>query len=110
MNSYEYVDGNGNLYAISSTTIVYDPITPEESSTGTYSGGEPYTITIEQKNFDQIVSVFKKVIAEKKGQTQTRSMGTGTLIVLPAKTTYIFEMNSDSKKEIEDVIRLMTKR
>jgi hypothetical protein len=110
ITSYVYVDGNGNLYAISSTSIVYDPVTPEESSTGTYSGGEPYVAPLEQKQFDQIQAAFKKVIADKTGQTTTRSMGTGTLVVLPAKTTYIFEMNSISKKEIEDVILLMTRR
>ena len=110
MNSYEYVDGNGNLYAINHTSIVYDPVTPEESSTGTYSGGEPYVASLEQKQFDQIESVFKKVISQKEDQTDTRSMGTGTLVILPAKITYLFRMNSASKKEIEDVILLMTRR
>jgi hypothetical protein len=110
MSSYEYVDGNGNLYAISTTSIVYDPVTPEESSTGTYSGGEPYIASLEQKQFDQIEAVFKKVISQTSDQTSNRSMGSGTLVLLPAKTTYIFSMNSASKKEIEEVILLMTRR
>lgn len=110
MSSYEYVDGNGNVYAISNTSIVYDPVTPEESSTGTYSGGEPYVAPLEEKQFDQLEAVLKKVITQTSDQTTTRSMGTGTLIIMPAKTTYIFSMDSASKKEIEDVILLMTRR
>lgn len=110
MTSYEYVDGNGNLYAISNSSIVYDPVTPEESSTGMYSGGEAYTAPLEQKQFDQIEATFKKVIEHKEDISETRSMGTGTLIVLPSKKTYIFKMNSSSKKEIDEVIRLMTKK
>ncbi len=109
MTSYEYVDGNGNLYAINNTSVVYDPVTPEESSTGMYSGGEPYTAPLEQKQFDQIEATFKKAIENKADQTDTRSMGTGTLIVMPSKKTYIFKMNSGAKKEIEEVIKLMTK-
>lgn len=110
MNSYEYIDGSGNLFAINSTTIIYDPITPEESSTGTYSGGEPYKINVESKQFEDLEKVFKKVIANTNGQTTERNKGTGTLVVLPERITYIFEMNSDSKKEIEEAIKMVTKR
>lgn len=110
MNSYEYIDGNGNVYAISSTSIVYDPITPIESSTGTYSGGEPYFAAIEPKQYSDLVLVFNKCIDDPSGQSTTRSMGTGTLIVLPKKTTYIFEMNSSQKRLIEDAIKLVTQR
>ena len=110
MANYEYIDGNGNLYVISSTTIVYDPITPEESSTGTYSGGEPYNITIDLKQFNNLENKFKKVMTNTDGQTKARNKGTGTLIILPKRTTYIFEMNSTQKKEIEDAIQLLTNR
>lgn len=108
--SYEYIDGSGNVYAISSNTIVYDPITPQESSTGTYSGGEPYTVTIEQQHFDAIQNAVNKAISNTNDQTTERNKGNGTLVVLPGKKTYIFKMNSESKKEIEDAIYLASKR
>jgi hypothetical protein len=110
MSSYEYIDGNGNLYAISKTSIVYDPITAEESSTGTYSGGEAYTAFIEEKQFNDIEATFKKCIEDQNGQTNTKKMGTGTLVIMPSKKTYHFEMNSWQKKAIEDAIRLVTKK
>ena len=110
MASYEYIDGNGNVYAISSTTIVYDPVTPEESSTGTYSGGEPYFASLEPKQFTDLEQTFQKAMADTNGQTTQRTMGTGTLMVLPAKITYIFGMNSAQKKSIEDAIKLVTQR
>lgn len=110
MVSYEYVDGNGNVYAISSNTIVYDPITPEESSTGTYSGGEPYTVSIELQHFQAIQQAINNGIARTEDQTSQRNKGNGTLVILPSKTTYIFIMNSISKKEIEEAIYLASKR
>ena len=36
---YEYADGSANLYSLNGNTLSYDPVRPEESSTGTYSGG-----------------------------------------------------------------------
>ncbi len=110
MNSYEYIDGSGNVYAISSTAIVYDPVTQEESSSGIYSGGEPYNVTIESKQFDYLEKIFKTVIGITNGQTKERSKGTGMLIILPKYTTYIFEMNSIQKKEIEGAIKLLVQR
>lgn len=110
MNSYEYVDGNGNLYAISQTAIVYDPVTAEESSTGLYSGGEPYTAFIEEKQFNNLDETFKKCISDQEGQTDTRSKGTGTLEMLPSKKMYIFKMDSWQKKAIEDAIKLVTQK
>lgn len=108
--SYEYVDGNGNLYAITSNTIVYDPITPEESSTGTYSGGEPYTVSIEQQHFDAIRKAIDNAITQTEDLTTERNKGNGTLVILPEKKTYILKMNSQSKKNIEDAIYLASKR
>ncbi len=110
MAGYEYIDGSGNKYTITSTTITYDPMTPERSSSGTYSGGEPYTVNIEEKNFNDLKLVFKKCIDNKTGQTSERNKGTGMLIVLPERITYIFEMNSPQKKEIEDAIYLASHR
>jgi len=110
MTSYEYIDGNGNLYAISKTAIVYDPITAEESSTGTYNGGEPYTAPLAEKQFNDLELVFKNCIQEKEGQTTSRNKGTGTLVILPSKIHYIFEMDSWQKKVIEAGIKMMTQR
>ena len=106
VSSYVYLDGSANRYLITSSSIVYDPITPEKSSTGMYSGGEPYTVNISEEQFDQLNSVFQKAIYNKVGQTELRGKGTGALVV--QDKTYIFEMNSAQKQEIENAIKTIT--
>jgi len=110
MTTYEYLDGNNNKYTITPTNIIYDPVRPEQSSTGLYSGGEPYTAPLEEKQFKDMEEVIKKSISNADGQIDSRNKGTGMLIVLPEKKSYIFEMNSEQKKEIEAVILLYTRR
>ena len=110
ITSFDYVDGNGNKYSITTNTITYDPITPLESSTGTYSGGEPYTININLTQFETLQKTAMNCINKKDGQTKQRNKGTGTLIIQPGNKTYLFEMNSSQKKEIEEAIQLVTKK
>ena len=74
-----------------------------------FNAGEPFKIKIEQAQFELLKSVFEKSINNKIGQTDQRSKGTGKLILIPEKNFYIFEMNSVQKKEIEEVITLVTK-
>jgi hypothetical protein len=104
-SNYRYVDGNGNSFDIRSNSIHYDPVTPLESSSGNYSGGEPFSFSINEQQFNQLEQVFKKSIANQQGQTKKRTKGTGTLVVLQHKTIYIFETNSVQKKEIESALK-----
>jgi hypothetical protein len=102
--NYRYVDGNGNNFSIRSNAIQYDPVTPLESSSGNYSGGEPFSFAISEQQFNQLEQVFNQSIANKQGQTKQRTKGTGTLVVLSAKALYTFEANSVQKKEIEAIL------
>jgi hypothetical protein len=110
MTNYEYVDGSGSTYSITATSIEFKPISAKESSTGFFNAGEPYQVKIDKSQFESLKQVFEKSIANKAGQTEQRSKGTGKLIVLPEKLVYIFEMNSVQKKEIDEAIKLLTKR
>ena len=56
---YSYSDGSGNTYFITETTITYSPVTPLESSSGLYSGGEPANITIDKATFQNVVSLLE---------------------------------------------------
>ena len=104
MQTYYYLDGSANQYTITSTQIVYDPVPPEESSTGMYSGGEPFQIKIDSNQFNMLKLIFEKSINNKTGQGTMRNKGPGMLIIKPENRTYIFEMNSIQKKEIEEAI------
>jgi len=110
MASYYYLDGSANIYTVTSSTIVYGPVKPGESSTGMYSGGDPYKVNISKDQYDFLKSVFKKSINNKSGQTDLRGKGTGMIIVLPKNKSFIFEMNSAQKKEIEEALQKVTEK
>ena len=108
--SYEYIDGSGSVYSITSTSIEFKPIPMKESSTGFFNAGDPYKVEIDKIQFELLNQVFQKSIANKSGQTEQRNKGTGKLTMLPEKSVYIFEMDSVQKKEIDGAIKLLTKR
>lgn len=59
---YEYADGSANLYLLTETELKYLPVTPEESSTGQYSGGEPKTVSITPVEFNEMKSLFDNAL------------------------------------------------
>ena len=98
--NYIYSDESSNNYIISETQIKYEPVTKENSSSGTYSGGEPKTKTLSKTDFEKISALFKEVFTAKVDQQQNREMMTGLLIhkkgkktiqqvVIKPKSTYI---------------------
>ena len=85
--NYIYSDGNSNTYNISETHISYEPVTKENSSSGTYSGGEAKSKMLSQKDFDKINALFKEALIAKTEQQQNREMMTGLLIHKKGKKT-----------------------
>lgn len=91
--SYIYIDGSNNEYRIKPDSLIYSPITPEESSSGEYSGGAPKQVRINSEQFSRIELIIKSILKDKNKLIDTRLMGCGTLLV-GTKTVYI---DSDSK-------------
>lgn len=74
METIRYVDQNNNVYFITPTKIKYQPITPEESSSGTYSGGEPADLAIKIDAYNAVKAMANDIISNKKIQTNQRRM------------------------------------
>lgn len=85
--NYIYSDGNSNTYNISETNISYEPVAKENSSVGTYIGGEAKTKSVSPKDFEKINTLFKEAFAAKSEQQQNREMMTGLLIHKKGKKT-----------------------
>lgn len=102
-----YVDGNGNKYLIVSAkkdaTIEYIPIKKAESSSGEYSGGEPYKITITIAEHKELNDLLRKASKDDSQLIAERNMGCGT-IILP-KTRYFLKMDSFYKTSIEKKLK-----
>jgi len=82
MNStrtYEYADGNGNVYTLSGGTLSFDPVREEESSSGMYSGGEPRTVPITSVQYDSIRSLLETARSDQSIQINDRVKMSGAI-------------------------------
>jgi hypothetical protein len=105
---YQYADGAGNLYLLQPDSLAYRPVTPLESSTGTYSGGEPKTVPVPPAARERLVALLERALATAQPPaTPGRAKGTGWV----AKGTgadaqeAVLAMNSPLKTEIEAYLR-----
>lgn len=106
--NYIYSDGSSNNYIISETQLKYDPVTPKESSSGTYSGGEAKTKTIAKSDFEKINVLFKEAFATKADHQQNREMMTGLLIRKKGKKTIeqiVLKSSSAYISKIESLLK-----
>lgn len=74
-----YNDGNANSYIIEPNSFVYDPITPMESSSGVYSGGDPKDFSIDQEKFNAIFIKAEELSKKESIMIDSRQKGTGFL-------------------------------
>ena len=101
--SYTYIDGNNNRYTIKRDEIVYRPITPADSSTGTYSGGAPATIELAPDAFEHLETLLQLVLDDTAHHLADRPMGSGTLSV--GDQTVVIAARSRHKSELEAELR-----
>lgn len=74
-----YTDQNNNRYFISEQTLRYDPIKELESSSGTYSGGDPVSVNITSEQLRKLREMAQKLVASSEGKTTKREMLTSVL-------------------------------
>lgn len=113
---FTYSDGAANLYFITTTIIEYAPMTPERSSSGFYSGGEPATVKITTEQFEAICQVFEQAQANKEDHRKNRLKGSGhvsgDLFQLKQKFFLPFNLvrNSTSQIAIEEMLKALLKQ
>src|SRR5688572_956412 len=97
-----YADGSANVYTFkqpaagADVAFEYDPVTPEMSSTGSYSGGDPRTASIPAADA-RIAELWRRVEALETAVTlhqPDRNKGTGAFaLTTPAgKREFIIAM------------------
>jgi hypothetical protein len=77
---FRYIDGNNNAYVIDTDRVVYEPISPAQSSSGTYSGGEPAAASLTRDQLAAITALIDHIIADTKNHLATRPKGCGTIV------------------------------
>jgi hypothetical protein len=83
--SYEYADGNANLYLISSGELKYLPVQAEESSSGTYNGGKAKTKVLSPSQFTMLSDLFNKTLDTKSIHIEHRVMMSGMISEIGSK-------------------------
>ena len=103
---YTYADGSGNTYRLDNAKLEYAPMTPERSSSGTYSGGDPFTIELEKIDLIKIIDVFERALWSENDHTDKRTMGSGTLFKKVGEETQriYLRMRSNSMIEINSLL------
>jgi hypothetical protein len=100
---YYYYDGSGNMYKIENQVLEYSPVSPEKSSSGIYSGGEPFQKKLTKEQYEKIVSLLETAFQSKEEQTNQRMMMTGMVVFKRnnEKNSCILLPEAISKKNIE---------
>eukprot|EP01128_Nolandella_sp_AFSM9_P001656 TRINITY_DN1190_c0_g1_i1.p1 TRINITY_DN1190_c0_g1~~TRINITY_DN1190_c0_g1_i1.p1 ORF type:complete len:188 (+),score=29.38 TRINITY_DN1190_c0_g1_i1:66-566(+) len=118
---YEYLDGASNksvLFRTSSgVSYYYDPITPIQSSSGHYSGGDPVLgeFPMTDGDIQEFVNLIKEFRASSEDKTDRRSKGTGVYSFYEANResrewSFMLRSGSERNKAIGSVISRLRKR
>jgi hypothetical protein len=109
---YIYSDGNSNTYTLDQGKLVYTPVNPEESSSGTYSGGKAAKKGITKDTFKNLSKLLDKAMSDKTDHQEKREMGTGQIVKNSKgkKKTVILKSNSGYKGKIETLFRDLLKQ
>jgi hypothetical protein len=105
--SYRYGDGSGNSYTITANSIEYHPMTPEESSSGTYSGGEPAKKKLSKDDFKRVEAAVQAALDNKSIHITQRVMMSGSILVTEGEKSveYIIKPHSKEQKALEKLLK-----
>jgi hypothetical protein len=95
-----YIDGNNNAYVIEADRLSYEPVTPAQSSSGTYSGGEPKRAAITSDQHASITALIDRIVTDGANHLATRPMGCGTIVRGDTRVCF----DSPAKAELERLL------
>jgi hypothetical protein len=104
--SVSYHDGSGNAFQLEqkskseSASYAYSPVTPERSSSGMYSGGEPAPGALDGEAVARLWKRVRELEAATALHTEERGKGTGAFhLVTPAgERSFIVSMGSELRQ------------
>ncbi len=87
---YEYSDGSANLYLITPQSLQYFPVQPEESSTGMYSGGTPYSVRLSASDYKNLKNLLDLALEDQANHQSSRTKMSCLIVRMrPTDTTII---------------------
>lgn len=101
--SMDYVDTNNNTYHITNDSIYFLPISAIESSTGEYSGGEPWSKKIDNDVRFEIENRLRTHISKKENILKSRTKPSIIIIFNYGKKTKKYIAKYDT--ELDDYFK-----
>jgi hypothetical protein len=111
LKNYTYADGNANRYVFSKNGFEYFPVSPAESSSGSYDGGRYIKKLPDLNQFYELVDIIKASFEATVDHNQNREKGTGLIEVRGVDNnlvnTWILKYNAPSQEKLEAQLKLM---
>lgn len=108
MPALRYQDQNNNVYLVRDRQLDYTPIRPEESSSGTFSGGKASHQELSEAEATQIFDLVKQIVAKSSVHTPQRRMMTAILACqLDTEWQRFTLLRSPMRTEFEELLRSM---
>jgi hypothetical protein len=104
---YRYSDSSGNTYKISADSIEYIPMTPEMSSSGMYSGGDPVKKQISKADYNKVKSEINNIVMNTSIQIKDRTKLSGLIIIMEdgKKDVSLLIEKSPEKESLEKMLK-----
>lgn len=100
---YSYFDGSGNHYLLNveKLTLEYNPVIPAMSSSGVYSGGEPFRIQLGSARFEELESALFRAVSYKLYHSENRVMGSGMIRIKYADSSDVYILTPEAPVRLE---------
>lgn len=114
--SVTYADGAANRYQFDATTaavhFVYEPVTPELSSTGLYSGGDPRDeqLAVDDPRIDALWRLVVALEADRARHAEERNKGDGAVTITTAGASRHFLVVRAATRELEALLEHQFRR
>ncbi len=107
---YEYGDGSGNSYTITSENkyiMEFKPVKPEFSSSGIYDGGEHIKKEISKQQYDNITKIIDEAVSNDQSHVKDRVKMSGMITIKEGndRKTCILSPTSKEKEKIEKFLQ-----
>ena len=103
---YNFADGSANVYYVTESSLEYIPVRPEQSSTGTYSGGNPGKISLTAEQFNSVKDLLEAAMRNTDIHIPDRIKTSGqiTRVDGTGDTTVYITGASSEMREIESLL------
>jgi hypothetical protein len=88
------------VYVIEVDHLAYEPVTPAQSSSGMYSGGEPNRVALTGARHAAITALADRILADTASHLATRPKGCGTIVRGDARVSFA----SPLQRELEAML------